>query len=231
MSTPPRRFPAVGHRRNPETSVSIGSPANERAAPSELNVLGFRAVSVHEARGQVSMGQVVGIEQLAELGARLRRAGKRVVFTNGHFDLLHVGHLRYLQAAQSMGDCLVVGLNDDAITTRRKGPTRPIVPEDERAELLAGLACVDYAVVFHDETAERCVELLRPDVYVKGGDYAMSDAEIAAGKQPLPEARIVRSYGGEVRTVPLVPGRSTSEIERAIVARACGAGSPEHSSR
>jgi rfaE bifunctional protein nucleotidyltransferase chain/domain len=175
------------------------------------------------------MGQVVDIEQLAALGARLRRTGKRVVFTNGHFDLLHVGHLRYLQAARAMGDCLVVGLNDDAITTRRKGPTRPIVPEDERAELLAGLACVDYAVVFHDQTAEHCIELLRPDVYVKGGDYAVSDDELAAGKQPLPEARIVRSYGGEVRTVPLVPGRSTSEIERSIVERAC-AGSPERSS-
>lgn len=165
------------------------------------------------------MGQVIPFEQLASLGEHLRAEGKRVVFTNGHFDLLHVGHLRYLQAAAALGDVLIVGLNNDASTTRRKGPSRPILPEVERAELVAGLACVGYATIFHDDTAERAIILLRPDIYVKGGDYAMNDAEIAAGKLPLPEAKLVCAYGGEVRTIPLVPGTSTTEIERRIAER------------
>lgn len=165
------------------------------------------------------MGQVIPFEQLAPLGDRLRSAGRRVVFTNGHFDLLHVGHLRYLQAAAALGDVLVVGLNDDASTTRRKGPSRPILPEAERAELVAGLACVDYVAIFHDDTAARAITLLRPDIYVKGGDYAVDDAELAAGKLPLPEAELVRAYGGKVRTIPLVPGASTTEIERRIAGR------------
>lgn len=162
------------------------------------------------------MGQIIPFEELGRLGERLRAEGKRVVFTNGHFDLLHVGHLRYLQAARALGDTLVVGVNDDAVTRLRKGPGRPIVPEEERAELVAGLACVDYVVIFHEETAEAAVARLRPDIYVKGGDYAIDEAEERAGKQPLPEAAVVRGYGGEVRTVPLVPGRSTTDIVRRI---------------
>lgn len=165
------------------------------------------------------MGQVIPFEQLPPLGEQLRAAGKRVVFTNGHFDLLHVGHLRYLQAAAALGDVLIVGLNDDASTTRRKGPSRPILPEAERAELVAGLACVDYTTIFHEDTATRAITLLRPDTYVKGGDYAASDADLAAGKRPLPEAEVVRAHGGEVRTIPLVPGTSTTEIECRIAGR------------
>ena len=169
------------------------------------------------------MGVVVKVDELTWLGEELRRQGKLVVFTNGHFDLLHVGHLRYLQAARRLGDMLVVGVNDDAVTTERKGPRRPILPEDERAELVAGLGCVDYAVVFSEPTAEGIIALLRPDIYVKGGDYALSDEDLAAGKRPLPEAAVVRGYGGEARTIPLVAGRSTSEIERRIVELARGA--------
>jgi rfaE bifunctional protein nucleotidyltransferase chain/domain len=145
------------------------------------------------------------------LGDELRRQGRRVVFTNGHFDLLHVGHLRYLQQAAELGDVLVVGVNDDAVTAARKGPGRPILPEAERAELLDGLAHVDYVVVFHEATAERAIWLLRPDIYVKGGDYA-------PGGAPLPEAEIVAGYGGETVILPLVPGRSTSQIVAAIKA-------------
>lgn len=155
------------------------------------------------------MGSVIPIGELEGLGETLRQQGRRVVFTNGHFDLLHVGHLRYLQAARRLGDVLVVGVNDDAITTARKGPSRPILPEDERAELLAGLACVGYVTIFHELTAERTVGLLRPDVYVKGGDYG-------AGGAALPEARIVAEYGGETVILPLERGRSTSAIEAAI---------------
>ena len=158
------------------------------------------------------MGAIVPFDTLGDLGERLRVAGQHVVFTNGHFDLLHVGHLRYLQAARALGDALVVGVNDDAVTAARKGPDRPILPEDERAELLAGLACVDYVIIFHEPTAEFAVALLRPDVYVKGGDYAPGGAE-------LPEARIVASYGGETVILPLTSGRSTSSI----VARMRGA--------
>jgi rfaE bifunctional protein nucleotidyltransferase chain/domain len=155
------------------------------------------------------VGQVIPFDQLEALGRTLRAAGTRVVFTNGHFDLLHVGHLRYLQAARVMGDALVVGVNDDAVTAARKGPDRPLVPEAERAELLAGLACVDYVTIFHEPTAERCVALLRPDIYVKGGDYG-------PGGVPLPEVAVVAGYGGAVRIIDLVPGRSTSALVRAI---------------
>lgn len=155
------------------------------------------------------MGSVIPFDELENLGEALRRKERRIVFTNGHFDLLHVGHLRYLQAARVFGDVLVVGVNDDAVTTTRKGPGRPVLPEAERAELLTGLACVDYVTIFHEPTAERCVALLRPDVYVKGGDYG-------PGGTALPEARIVAQYGGETVILPLEPGRSTSAIVAAI---------------
>ncbi len=155
------------------------------------------------------MGIVIPIQQLEALGSELRGKRHRVVFTNGHFDLLHIGHLRYLQAARALGDVLVVGVNDDAVTTARKGPDRPILPEDERAELLAGLACVDYVTIFHEPTAERTVATLQPDIYVKGGDYGPGRAE-------LPEARIVAGYGGETVILPLERGRSTSAIVASI---------------
>ena len=148
-------------------------------------------------------------EDLPSLAASLHTEGQRIVLTNGHFDLLHVGHLRYLQAAAELGDVLIVAVNDDAMTTERKGAGRPVLPAEERAELLAGLACVDYVTIFDEPTANRVVELVRPDVYVKGGDYG-------EGGAPLPEASTVEAQGGEVVILPLVPGRSTSEIIAAI---------------
>lgn len=164
------------------------------------------------------MGQVVTQAALSGLGAEARRAGRRVVFTNGIFDVLHVGHLRYLRAARALGDLLVVGVNDDACTRRLKGPQRPIVPEAERAELVAALEPVDWVVLFGADTATELIRLLRPTVYVKGGDYAAGPGE--AGKV-LPEAEAVRESGGEVRIIPLVPERSTSGIVERIVARYC----------
>ncbi|MGI8586248.1 MAG: adenylyltransferase/cytidyltransferase family protein [Chloroflexia bacterium] len=149
--------------------------------------------------------KVVSLEEILRRRAEWREAGKRVVFTNGAFDLLHVGHLRYLQAARGLGDLLIVGLNDDASVRTYKGPGRPLVPADERAELLAGLECVDYVLPFGDATATRLVEAIAPDVYVKGGDYA-------AGGKPLPEAEAARAAGGEVVIVPLVAGRSTTGL-------------------
>lgn len=155
------------------------------------------------------MGRVVSREALTRPREAWRRTGRRLVFTNGCFDLLHVGHLRYLRAARAYGDLLVVGLNDDASVARLKGPGRPIVPAAERAELLAALEPVDYVVLFGEETAGGLVAALRPEVYVKGGDYAAGPGQ--AGK-PLPEATLVRGYGGEVRVVPLLPGYSTSAL-------------------
>ena len=168
------------------------------------------------------MGQITTLAALPGLAAAARASEQRLVLTNGHFDLLHVGHLRYLRAARALGDLLVVGVNDDACTRRRKGPRRPIVPEDERAELLAALDPVDWVVLFGAETAVGLVEALRPDVYVKGGDYTL-DADPAAPGKPLPEAVTVREYGGEVVMIPLVPDRSSSDVVARIVARYCAA--------
>jgi rfaE bifunctional protein nucleotidyltransferase chain/domain len=132
------------------------------------------------------------------------RAGRTVVFTNGCFDILHVGHLRYLEAAKALGDVLVVGVNSDASVRRlNKGPERPVVGESERAEMVAGLKPVDYVVIFNEDTPVETIEVLRPDIHVKGGDYAPDD---------LPEAATVRGYGGRVVIVPFVPGASTTEI-------------------
>jgi rfaE bifunctional protein nucleotidyltransferase chain/domain len=135
-----------------------------------------------------------------------RRAQRgSVVFTNGHFDLLHVGHVRYLQAARGLGDALVIGLNSDASCAARK-PGRPLVPQAERAELLAALGCVDAVVIFDDLTANHLVEALQPRIYVKGGDWGRP-----GGPRP-PEADIVEGYGGRVAYLPYVPDRSTTLI-------------------
>lgn len=152
---------------------------------------------------------VIAVEQLAELGEQLREAGRTVVLTNGHFDLFHVGHLRYLQAARELGDVLVVAVNDDQMTRQRKGPDRPVFPAEERAELLAGLRCVDYVTIFHEPTASEVAAALKPDVYVKGGDYG-------PGGAALPEAEIVEGLGGRVVILPLTDARSTSSIIEAV---------------
>ena len=168
-----------------------------------------------------AMGQVVPFASLVDLGQHLHARGQRIVFTNGHFDLLHPGHVRLLQTARTLGDVLIVGINTDETAQQRKGPGRPILPESARAELLAALACVDYVTIFPHPTAEEAIRILRPDVYVKGGDYAATPDEEAAGKTPLPEAAIVRSYGGQVVILPLVPGWSTTAIVRRILDAYC----------
>ena len=151
------------------------------------------------------MGQVLIIEAARAWREAQRALGHTVALTNGHFDLLHVGHVRYLQAARALADALVIGLNSDASTAARK-PGRPIVAEDERAELLSALGCVDAVVIFDALTAEALVAALRPDIYVKGGDWNRP-----AGPRP-PEAAIVESYGGRVVFLPYVPDRSTTAI-------------------
>ncbi len=135
--------------------------------------------------------------------AEARKAGLRIVSTNGVFDLLHVGHIRLLQQARSLGDMLVVCINSDASVQRLKGPQRPIVPENERAEMLAALACVDIAVCFEEDTPAGILEKIAPCVHVKGGDYRVED---------LPETEVVQRSGGVVRILPFLPGHSTTGL-------------------
>ncbi len=130
-------------------------------------------------------------------------AGQPVVFTNGHFDLLHVGHLDYLEQARSLGAALFVGVNDDPATETLKGMGRPLVPAAERARLIAALRPVDAAIIFTGETAVGLIDELRPDIYVKGGDYAA---------KPLPERATVERYGGRVVLIDLLAGHSTSAL-------------------
>ncbi len=153
----------------------------------------------------MSSTKLLGEAQLLVERERLRAGGMRVGFTNGCFDLLHVGHTRYLHDARQLVGALIVGVNADASVRVLKGPGRPVVPEDERAEMIAALAAVDYVVLFAERTAERIVEALRPDVYFKGGDYSLDPSV-------LPEASVVQGYGGEIRLMPVHAGRSSSVL-------------------
>ena len=156
------------------------------------------------------LDKIKSAEELAEIVAARQARGERVVLTNGVFDLLHVGHARYLAEARALGDALVVAVNSDESVRGFKDPERPIVPQAERMELLASLACVDYAVGFETRTPVPLIEWVRPLIYAKGGDYKLGD---------LPEAAVVLGYGGEVRILSLVVGRSTTNI----IARVCAA--------
>ena len=156
--------------------------------------------------------KVVGWKTLETLRLRWKRQKKTVVWTNGCFDLLHVGHIRNLQAARRLGDVLVVGLNSDASVRLIKGPMRPIMPEQERAEMVVSLACVDYVVIFGEDTPEASLALLKPDIHCKGADYAPPNGK------PIPEASLVESYGGCIVFIPLIPGTSTTDLIRRIKA-------------
>ena len=142
-------------------------------------------------------------KDIADFCRILRAGGKKIVFTNGCFDILHAGHVRYLEKAKAFGDVLVLGLNSDASVRANKGPSRPINSEMDRAEVVGALASVDAVVLFDELTAESIIAKVRPDVYVKGGDYTL---------ETLPEAKIVQSYGGRVELVSLVAGRSTTNV-------------------
>jgi len=147
------------------------------------------------------------IEQAAALVARLRAAGKQIVFTNGVFDLLHIGHVRYLQHARGLANALIVAVNSDRSVRANKGPGRPITPAAERAEVLEALECVDGVVVFDEETPHDLIAALQPDVLVKGDDWA---GPAIVGRE------IVEGRGGRVVRVPIEPGHSTSAILRKI---------------
>jgi len=151
----------------------------------------------------MSVRKIKSLEEMVFIRDQLRCDGKRLVFTNGCFDLLHAGHVRYLNQARTMGDALVVGLNSDESVHTLKGKGRPIIPEAERAEILAALSSVDFVFVFDDLTPQRVIDALVPDVLVKGADWGVSEI---VGRQT------VESAGGVVRNIPLVEGTSTSAI-------------------
>lgn len=142
-------------------------------------------------------------DQLEALAASLHASGMKVVFTNGVFDILHAGHVTYLEAARGLGDVLVVGLNTDESVRRLKGPERPINSEQDRATVLAALRSVDHVVLFSDDTPLGLIESIVPDVLVKGGDYT---------RETIVGADVVERHGGIVHTIPLVEGRSTTNI-------------------
>jgi D-beta-D-heptose 7-phosphate kinase/D-beta-D-heptose 1-phosphate adenosyltransferase len=140
----------------------------------------------------------------------LKAKGKRIIFTNGCFDLLHIGHIRYLEEAKSLGDILVVGVNSDASVRGLKGPNRPILPEEERAEILSGLACVDYVTIFDEPTPSNLISLLLPHVLVKGGDWT---------KEETVGWETVERTGGEVVILSFVEGSSSSQLIETILKR------------
>jgi D-beta-D-heptose 7-phosphate kinase/D-beta-D-heptose 1-phosphate adenosyltransferase len=151
--------------------------------------------------------KVLGPTDLQEALREERRRGRKVVFTNGCFDLLHTGHLRLLEAAAALGELLVVGLNHDDSVRRLKGPNRPFQPFEERAELLAGLQAVDYVVGFGEDTPAALIDAIVPDILVKGGDWALDEI---VGRET------VESAGGRVVTVQLVAGQSTTNLVQKI---------------
>lgn len=154
--------------------------------------------------------RVVGLEEASEAATEARASGKRVVLANGHFDLLHVGHVRYLEGAKALGGFLVVGVNDDASTARLKGEGRPILPATDRAELLAALEAVDRVVVFPGDDVSGLLERLRPDVHCKGTDYT---------EETVPEREIVRRLGGETRIVGDPKDHATRDLIATVVER------------
>jgi D-beta-D-heptose 7-phosphate kinase/D-beta-D-heptose 1-phosphate adenosyltransferase len=153
--------------------------------------------------------KIINREALTEKLQALKKEGKKIVFTNGCFDFLHVGHIRYLKAAKAQGDVLVVGLNSDGSVRQIKGPRRPVVPEDERAEILASLACVDFVTLFDEPDPAMTIRFLMPDVLVKGADWA---------KDAIVGRDIVEGAGGRVVRIPLTEGVSTSGMIQKILA-------------
>jgi len=154
------------------------------------------------------MGEVVTLADLVQIRKKLKRAEKKVVFTNGCFDIVHRGHVEYLTKAKALGDVLFVGMNTDASVRRLKGPTRPIVCQDDRALVLAAFRVVDYVCLFDEDTPHELIKAIVPDVLVKGSDWTIDSI---VGKD------IVEAAGGTVQTIDFVPNRSTTDIIKKIV--------------
>jgi D-beta-D-heptose 7-phosphate kinase/D-beta-D-heptose 1-phosphate adenosyltransferase len=159
------------------------------------------------------MGRILSLEELLPIRNTLRRDGKRLVFTNGCFDLLHRGHVEFLNRARGFGDVLVVGLNSDESMRRIKGKSRPIMPEEDRAFIISNLVPVDYASIFEEDTPLKMITALLPDVLVKGADWGIGEI---VGKD------VVEAAGGLVANIPLIPNRSTTDIVKKIVKDFCG---------
>jgi rfaE bifunctional protein nucleotidyltransferase chain/domain len=153
------------------------------------------------------MGEVVARADLVQIREKLRRQGKRVVFTNGCFDIVHRGHVEYLTKAKALGDVLLVGINTDASVQRLKGPMRPIVCQDDRAFVLAAFRVVDYVCLFDEDTPHELIKAVVPDVLVKGSDWTIDSI---VGKE------IVEAAGGAVQTIDFIPNRSTTDIIKKI---------------
>ena len=188
------------------------------AAGIAVTQTGVVTVSNDEVRDTLLEGDVVKtdkvktLEQMQALIKRLKREGKRVVWTNGCFDILHVGHIMYLQEARKEGDVMIVGLNSDASVKKNKGADRPVVAEQDRAQVLSALECVDYIVIFDEKTPMPLLETLQPDIYAKGGDYTM-DTIVQE------ERRLVESYGGRIAIIPGREGQSTTYIINKIAGK------------
>jgi rfaE bifunctional protein nucleotidyltransferase chain/domain len=153
----------------------------------------------------MSVPKLKTARELAEIREKMQAEGRRLVLTNGCFDLLHVGHVRYLQLARDLGDALAVAVNSDDSVRALKGPTRPITAEQDRAEVLAALGCVDFVTIFPSVRATGVIEAVRPHIYVKGGDYTVETLD--AG-----ELAALQAAGAEIRILPLTPGASTTDI-------------------
>jgi len=154
--------------------------------------------------------KIKGREELLKIIQDLKIKGKRIVFTNGCFDLLHIGHIRYLEGAKTLGDVLIVGVNSDSSVRKLKGPERPILPVEERTEILSGLGCVDYITIFDELDPLNLISSLQPDVLVKGGDWT---------KEQVVGGEVVERSGGEVVIIPFVQGASTSNQIEIILKR------------
>jgi D-beta-D-heptose 7-phosphate kinase/D-beta-D-heptose 1-phosphate adenosyltransferase len=175
-----------------------------RAAGIAVARFGTTSVKLHDLLLTGSWSErIVPLRDIEMIATRLREAGKRTVFTNGCFDLLHAGHLRTLEQAGELGDVLIVGLNSDESVRRLKGPGRPFISQADRARLLASFECVHYVVVFEDDTPERLIKSVRPDVLAKGADYTVDQV---VGRE------FVEGYGGRVELIDLVADMSTTRL-------------------
>ncbi|OGB90770.1 hypothetical protein A2625_06985 [candidate division WOR-1 bacterium RIFCSPHIGHO2_01_FULL_53_15] len=183
-------------------SIVVGKIGTATCSLDELEV-------ALEGREPVAQ-KIKNRNDLAAIAKNLKTEGVKIVFTNGCFDLLHLGHVRYLREAKKLGDILIVGVNSDDSVTALKGPDRPYIHELERAEILASLECVDYVAIFHELRPDNLIKLVRPDIHVKGGDYKVAD---------LPEKKLVESLGGKVVVIPPIKGRSTTNIVAKILGK------------